>query len=543
MNVLDKVKQQKFLSMSMLLATLAIGILIGTVVNTGVKAAKEQQAAPDATPLVVPAAQTAPNEFTALAKRLEPTVVNISTDYTPKAASQRKRRPQADDDDDEGGDEPTPDFLRRFFGNQPFGGGGGGGPQAGPRPFKRQGTGTGFIVDPNGYIITNHHVIDKADHIKVKIQGDAVEHKAKVIGSDIETDIAVIKIAAGRQLLPAKIGNSEAVQVGDWAVAIGSPFGLEATVTAGIVSAKGRDINSPAQFQRFIQTDAAINPGNSGGPLLNIRGEVIGVNTAIATESGGNQGVGFALPMNLAVKVYNSIIKHGRVTRGSIGITFNKNDKPETLKAMGYSGGVIVGDVKKDGPAHKAGLRAEDIILAINGKSVKDGDDLVARVADTPIGDSVTLQVDRNGVKQDFKVVIADRLEIFRDDPRVSGNRTPEPTREESASQAKFGIAIRPLGDQERERFGLKDDIKGVLVTRVEEDSFADEIGLQDNDLIVSINRQPVGSTDDVRRVQSSLKPGDPVAFRVMRTPAAALRGQGRAEWQTFYVSGTLPNN
>ncbi len=198
-------------------------------------------------------------------------------------------------------------------------------------------------MDKNGYILTNNHVVEEADHIKVKIPTDPTEYRAKLIGFDPETDLAVIKIDAGKPLVPVRIGNSEAVQVGDWAVAIGSPFGLEATVTAGIVSATGRDIAGAQQFQHFIQTDAAINPGNSGGPLLNINGEVIGVNTAIATRSGGYQGVGFALPVNTAAAVYNSIIKTGKMSRGSIGIRFQKYENPQqVLKALGLSQGVVV---------------------------------------------------------------------------------------------------------------------------------------------------------------------------------------------------------
>src|SRR5208337_4073480 len=217
-----------------------------------------------------------------------------------------------------------------FFRNGPSGG-----EELPQRAFKQEQSGTGFIVDKNGYIITNHHVIAKVDHIKVKLHGDdSTEYRARVVGIDPETDLAVIKIDPKSPLVPVNIGNSDAVQVGDWAVAIGSPFGLEASVTAGIVSALGRDIGG-AQLQRFIQTDAAINPGNSGGPLLNIRGEVIGVNTMIATQSGGYQGIGFALPINMVVRVYNDIIKEGRVTRGSIGVSWDKNTKSETLRALG----------------------------------------------------------------------------------------------------------------------------------------------------------------------------------------------------------------
>ena len=235
--------------------------------------------------------------------------MSISAPSTRQRPAPRRRGQPAPDEEDE--DEGS-DLLRRFFGNRA--------PEGAlpPRAFKRSATGSGFIVDKNGYILTNNHVIEKADTIKVKIPNDQDEYRAKLIGYDLETDLAVIKIEAHKPLAPARVGNSDAVQVGDWAIAIGSPFGLEATVTAGIVSATGRDIDGAQQFQRFIQTDAAINPGNSGGPLLNINGEVIGINTAIATQSGGYQGVGFALPVNTAAAVYNSIIRSGKMSRGSL---------------------------------------------------------------------------------------------------------------------------------------------------------------------------------------------------------------------------------
>jgi serine protease Do len=531
MKLLDKMRQQKLLSTTLLLFTLSIGIVIGTLVNTGANAARGQNVAPDATPLVVPKAVEIGNEFTKLAKKLDPSVVNITADYMPKVQTGRNRRgPQQDPDD---GDDDSSDLFRRFFGQQ--------GPQAPQQPFRREQSGTGFIVDKAGYIVTNNHVVDGVDHIKVKLHGDSTEYRARLIGVDRESDLAVIKIDPRHQLTPVNIGNSDSVQVGDWAVAIGSPFGLEATVTAGIVSATGRDINTPQQFQRFIQTDAAINPGNSGGPLLNIRGEVIGVNTMIATQSGGYQGVGFALPVNLVVRVYNDIIREGRVTRGSIGVTWQKLTKPETLRAMGLDHGVIVEDVKKGGPADKAGVHAEDIILGINGQPIKDGDDLMGRVADTPVGSQATLNIDRDGKKMDFKLTILDRMEVFKDDPRVVGEASlPEDPGKPEATQAKFGISIRPASDQERE---ATPDKRGVAVTRVEPGSFADDIGLMERDVIIAINRQPVSNVDDIRRIQQTLKGGDPVAFRVVRTAPGLARARGGPATQTIFLSGTLPQN
>jgi serine protease Do len=402
-------------------------------------------------------------------------------------------------------------------------------------------------VDKNGYIVTNLHVVEKADTIKVKFSNDEKEYKAKLVGSDWETDLAVIKVDAGKQLQALKVGNSDAVQVGDWAVAIGSPFGLAASVTAGIISATGRDLPSAEQFQRFIQTYAAINPGNSGGPLVNIHGEIIGVNTAIATQSGGYQGIGFALPSNQMVRVYNSIIQHGRVQRGSIGVSWDRNTKPEVLEAIGVKQGVLIGSITAGGPADKAGVKAEDVIVGINGKPIKNGDDLVAIVADTPVGSTLTITVNRMGKdgsakRMDFPVTVQDREEVFKDDPRFARHRedTELPSKGEG-TPAKFGISIRPLSAQEREALPGGEQ-RGVMITRVEEGSFAAEIGLQERDVILSVNRVPVASPDDLRKAQTGLKPGDAVAFRVMR-PAPQVPGQraGVPAYQSFFAAGTLP--
>lgn len=532
---LDRLRQQKLFSASLLVFTLAMAVLLGTVLTTGVSAAKGQATAPDAMPLTIPPVKQLSNEFTKLAKMLEPSVVFISTDYTPKqqtTASPKRRSPlntPQEGDDEDGG---NMDQLRKFFG-MPFGG------DATPR--KREGSGSGFIVDKNGYIITNFHVVDQADHIKVKLTGDKTEYKAKLIGTDEETDVAVIKIDAGKPLEAIKIANSDSVQVGDWAVAIGAPFGLETSVTAGIVSATGRDI--ARQFQRFIQTDAAINPGNSGGPLVNINGEVIGINTMIATQSGGYQGIGFALPMNTAAKVYNQVIQHGRVARGSIGISFPRDQAQmeNTLKALGFKHGVIIESVTKGGPAEKAGIQGDDVVLALNGKPVKDGDDLVGRVSDMQLGSDATISIDRDGKKVDKKVTIEDREKVFKDDPRIAHGRR-EMTDPEDAkgteTTARFGIGIRAITDEQRKELGFETP-GGVLVTVVEEGSFAEDIGVRERDIIVSINRQPVASFEDVKRIQGKLKSGDAVAFKVMRALPGARRGQ--AGWAGTYLSGTLP--
>ncbi|MBM3786364.1 MAG: Do family serine endopeptidase [Acidobacteria bacterium] len=534
MSWFQNLKQQKLLSTSLMVFTLSVGILIGTLISGNVSAAKGQAAAPDATPLTVPPAAQSANEFTKLAKQVEPSVVNISAEVRAKAASRRAPGPG---DEEEEGDEM--EMFRRFFrGPVPN--------DRNQRQRPREATGSGFVVDKNGYIVTNLHVVEKADAIKVKLSGDDKEYKAKVIGTDWESDLAVIRIDAGKPLPSLKVGNSDSVQVGDWAVAIGSPFGLAASVTAGIISATGRDLPSAEQFQRFIQTDAAINPGNSGGPLVNIHGEVIGVNTAIATQSGGYQGIGFALPSNQMVRVYNNIIQHGRVMRGSIGIGWDKYSKPEVLKAAGVNSGVLVSSVTEGGPAAKAGIKVEDVIVGINGKTIRNGDDLVAIVADSPIDSAVKVTVDRGGKKIDLNVTVQDRNEVFRDDPRWARHRDDTPQAEKAeGTPAKFGIAIRDMSAEEKGKLNLGDE-RGVHVTRVEEGSFAAEIGLQPRDVIISINRNPVTSPDDLRRLQNNLKPGDAVAFRVMRPIPAAAQGRSKdgakvPEFQAFFAAGTLP--
>ncbi|MBV9743647.1 MAG: PDZ domain-containing protein, partial [Acidobacteriia bacterium] len=370
------------------------------------------------------------------------------------------------------------------------------------------------------------------------------EYRGHVVGVDSETDVAVIKIDAKRTFQPVQIANSDGVQVGDWAIAIGSPFGLQATVTAGIVSATGRDLGS-GQFQHFLQTDAAINPGNSGGPLLNIRGEVIGINTMIATRSGSYEGIGFALPSNTAVKVYNDIIRDGRVVRGSIGIKWSKSGSQlDTLEAFGLNHGVLVETVAPQGPAGKAGIKVDDIILAMNDRPVKDGDELVNKVADLPIGSTALLSVDRDGKHLDFKVGIQERSVVWSDAPELAENRSgkpevPEPPKAAVPTPVRFGITIMNLKEKEREDLGI-DDKAGVKVVTVDPGSFADDIGIQENDAILAINRQPVNTPDDVMRLQKNLKPGAPVALHIVRSIGIGGRHTPPSR---IYVSGRLPQD
>jgi serine protease Do len=540
MSFYDKVRRQKFLSFSLILFTLAIGVLIGTVVQTGAKAAKEQVAAPDATPLSIPSPVLLQNEFSKIAKRLEPAVVNISTEYIPKKQTTQQRQtpqfrrrgqqqPQQPDDEDD--DNGMQQFFQRFFG------GPGGNFQFGePQDTPSAALGSGVVVDKNGYILTNNHVVEKATRIKVKFTNDAQEYPATVIGTDSDTDLAVIKVDK-KNLMPAKIGNSDALQVGDWAMAIGSPFGFQATVTVGIVSALSRDIpgDAHASFQHFIQTDAAINPGNSGGPLLNINGEVIGINTMIASRSGGYQGIGFAMPINTAVKVYNDIIREGHVSRGSIGISFLPDNNPELLKVYGADHGVFVQSVTENSPAAKAGLKPEDVVTSINGKPIYKGQDLIDTVADSPIGSTLKLGVVRDKKPSTLDVVVGDRTKIFAE--LYGGKKQASNENSSEGTQMKFGMSVTPIAPADREQMNLKNK-GGVLVTSVEDGSFAYDIGLEKGDVIVELNRQAVNSTDDIRRIQGSLKPGDAVAFHILRQ-ANGPRGGG--DWVSVYPAGKIP--
>lgn len=538
MPFLQKLKQPKVLSFVLLLCTLSIGIIIGTVINTGVRADKQNGSAgaPDATPLTIPPAVPISTEFTKLAKRVEPSVVYIESDYLPKPGLSAKRGHHRDDSDDADRDTPQhgdpSDMLKRFFGGDD------------QQNLRTEGSGTGFIVDKNGYIITNNHVIEKADRIKVRLAGDDTDYKAKVIGYDSETDLAVLKIDAKQPLEPVQIGNSESVQTGDWVIAIGSPFGLQATVTAGIISAERtyRDLPGAQTFQNFLQTDAAINPGNSGGPLLNTRGEVIGVNTMIATRSGSYEGIGFALPSNLAVKIYNDIIKEGRVIRGSIGIKFNgSGSEVDTLQAFGLDHGVLVESVAPDGPAGKGGIKADDVIVAMNDRPVKDGQELVNKVADLPIGSTALFTVDRDGKRLDYKVAIAERSVVWQGEPQFGESRPPDipqPQPAKPAGPAKFGMSIQRLTARERKDLQI-DASDGVKVASIDPGSFADDIGMQEGDAILSINRHPILSPDDVMKVEASLKPGQAVAVHIVRGAGSA--GAHRAQPERYYLSGRLP--
>ncbi len=518
--VRNQLFQRKFLPTALIASTLLIGILIGTIVSDRVGAAPEGEPVSDASPLVVPKSEPIENQFSDLARRVRPSVVNIRVESLPESGSAEQRR-QAPDREDPSNME---DFFRRFFGTPPNL----------PSPRRRgPGEGSGVIVDPKGYIITNQHVVAEADRIHVRFVDDEKKYEAKIIGSDEETDLAVIYVADKENMQAAPIGNSDVVNVGDWAVAVGSPFGYRETVTVGIISAKSREVNMAAisrPFQKFLQTDAAINPGNSGGPLLNVRGEIIGINTAIISRTGGYDGLGFALASNIAVNVYNQIIKYGRVARGSIGIEFSSVQDPALLRTYGAKqGGIFVSRVVEKGPADKAGMEAEDIITRINGVAIKNGDHLIEVVAATGVGSTVPVELIRGGKPMTVSITIEDREKLFSS--RAFG-RSGEQEKDEG-TRVEFGITVQNLTDRMRREMNYDED-GGVLITDVEPASFGDDIGLAEMDIIVAMNRQSISSALDIREIRESLEPGGDVAFKVMRRVS-------QTAWRAFYFGGVLP--
>lgn len=517
-------RAHRLASILLILATLAVGILIGTVVSSGVRGQESKKSSTsDATPLTIPSPQQLSNEFSKIANKLEPSVVNINTESTIKAP--RRRRGQAQPSDPDAS--PFDDFFDKFFGGQ--GGGDGGG------DLHQRSLGSGVIVDAKGYIVTNRHVVEKADRIRVRLQDDppSVLHDAKVIGMDQETDLAVIKIESTSPLPVAKLGNSDSMQVGDWVLAIGSPFGLQATVTAGIVSAKGRNIVPNRQFQTFIQTDAAINPGNSGGPLVNMAGEVIGINTAILTDTNAYAGVGFALPSTTIRDVYNAIVFNPdhRVARGSIGIQFAAQENPAIARVYGVNGGgVTVSDVVAGSPADQAGLKVGDTITTVDGKTVRTGDELVNDIAGRKPGSKVDIGFVRNNNKQQTAVTVADRAKLFAS--RLGDEDASE--EDSGPKETKLGITVQNVTADIADRLEIPAN-KGVIVQDVKPSSFADDIGVARGDVILEVNRQAVNTVEDFNKVQATLKSGQDVVFLVRQ------RGGGRQGNGTIFLAGTLP--
>jgi serine protease Do len=544
-SLFDRIKQHRLASAFTLLTTLTVGILAGSVLTHDVGAAEQQHVdTSDAHPLVIPSPVVLSNGFSQIVKQVGPAVVNINTESIPKKAA--VTRPHRNGKNTPGsGDQDSPnqgdmqDFFNRFFGGQNPNGGGD--DEDGPAGSERQALGSGFIVDPRGYIITNNHVVDKADRIFVKLAGEPDDepgrmngHPATVIGVDPETDIAVIKIDTKEPLPTIKLGNSEGAQVGDWVLAIGSPFGLSQTVSAGIVSARNRSIDDrdentgrTNQFQKFIQTDAAINPGNSGGPLVDMAGQVIGMNTAIYTQSMGSQGVGFAMPSNILAKVYNDLISpEHKVVRGSIGVQFQAQQSSAVSRMYGFAGGgVMIGSIVPKGGAEKAGLKPGDVLVSIDGRHIKNGDDLVDDISARRVGSSVEIGYLRSGAQHTASVVIGDRAKIYDDLARA--NPQEEAPQQSDVGQSKLGITVQAIPSAMASKLGTTG---GVSITSVTPGSFADDIGLAQGDIIVEINKQPVTDQASYNAIVTRIKTGDDVVF--------VTRVKGQAG--NTFIGGTL---
>jgi serine protease Do len=426
------------------------------------------------------AARLIPDSFAELAQKASPAVVNVYTKRISRAPSRSGPRSDQRMPDD------FYDFFERYFGRQ-----------FPPSDREQQSLGSGFVVEPDGYIITNSHVIEQADEVRVRLSSGK-DYKARIVGADPKTDLALIKIVVEKPLPILKLGDSDKVRVGDWVVAIGNPFGLDHTVTAGIISAKGRNIQA-GPYDDFIQTDASINPGNSGGPLLDLAGDVVGINTAIAAAG---QGIGFAIPTNLARGIVSQLREKGRVVRGWLGVVIQKVT-PHLAESfhLAAAEGALVADVDSDGPARKAGIRRGDVIVAFNGSRIREFSELSVLVANAAIGSTAEVQLIRAGKTKGIRVVVGELKEE---------TAAAEPARQ----QSDLGLVVEELTPDLADRLGVK---SGVIVTDIAEGSPAADAGLRPGDLVVQINNQDVPSLDKYRVITRDLKKKDVVLFLVKR--------------------------
>jgi serine protease Do len=392
------------------------------------------------------------------------------------------------------------DFFKRFFGT----------PGGGEQKQTIRSLGSGVIVSEDGYILTNNHVVDGADKLTVTLQ-DKQKYSAKVVGRDPQTDIAVIKIDA-HHLPAASLGNSDEVRVGQWVIAVGNPFELMHTVTAGIISAKGRSSMNLADYEDFIQTDASINPGNSGGALADLDGNVIGINTAIFTPSGsgGNVGIGFAVPINMAKSVMHQLVAHGKVSRGYLGLLPQDIDEAlATALKLKTTKGSLVGDVTPDGPADKAGIKRGDIITGFNGTEVENSMQLRNLVAEAEPGSKATVSLIRDGKSLEVEVKLGER-------PKTLASNNSENPESEKSSDKRFGFSVADLTSEQAKALGYSRNA-GVIVTAVTAGSVAEDAGLQKNDLIKEVDRRPVHSVKEFRAAMEGAKKNDSVALLVQR--------------------------
>jgi serine protease Do len=420
-------------------------------------------------------------DFVSLVKKVGPVVVNVSTTQI-RTSAEAFPAPF-------GSEDPFNQFGQRFFGGRiPRG------------PQRQRGLGSGFIIDRDGTILTNYHVVDGAEKIVVTLS-DGRSFDGKVLGRDQKTDIAIVKINAAQDLPVAPLGDSDQLEVGEWVMAIGNPFGLDHTVTTGIVSAKGRQIGA-GPYDNFIQTDASINPGNSGGPLLNMRGEVVGINTAIFSRSGGNIGIGFAIPTNLVKGVLPQLKDKGKVVRGYLGAVIQRVT-PELAETLGLKSpqGALVVETAKDGPAERAGVRPGDVIVEFNGTKIKDSTDLPLQVAGLAPGKGVQIKILRDSKEMTLPLTVGEMKE----------NKVIA-----SSEEGDLGLAVQPVTPEIAENLGL-DQAQGVVIASVKPGSPADEAGLQKGDVITEINRRAVRSLGDYRREAGKTDKGKSLLLLVRR--------------------------
>lgn len=425
--------------------------------------------------------------FADVARQVDPTIVSITTEATVTTTT---------------GFGPFEDpFFRQFFRHPPVP----------PKPRKQTGLGSGVIVDARGTILTNNHVVDKAETITV-VLADGRKFPAKIVGKDPESDIAVVRIEADN-LTFARLGDSDKLQIGEWVMAIGNPFGLSHTVTAGIVSAMGRDLKSlDLTFTDFIQTDAAINPGNSGGALVNLDGEVVGINSAIESPTGAYVGYGFAIPINLAREVMESLVATGKVTRGWLGVRIEEvTDQIASSLGLDSPKGAIVNEVISNSPAQKAGVRQEDLILAVDGEEIKNHNHLINTIADFKPGQKVALKILRGGKELRITVILGERGEAM-----AAIEEEKQEGRHGAATARGLGMDVQDLTPELAEQLGYKGHA-GVVITQVFPGSPGAEAGFQPGELIKSVNRVKVSSTKQFRELVGKTKPGDTVLFLVRR--------------------------
>lgn len=455
----------------------------------------------DAITVALPLAGPPAQGFTDVAKVVTPAVVNITTVTVEKIEGRN-------------GQDELRERMEEFFGgpNGPFGPRGFRGPQGPgePRGHRGAGQGSGVIVSTDGYILTNNHVIDNAREVTVTLP-DKREYKGRIIGTDPKSDLAVVKID-GQNLPTVAWGDASKLQVGEYVLAVGNPFGLNSTVTLGIVSALGRGRMGITEYEDFIQTDAAINPGNSGGALVNTRGELVGINTAIFSQTGGYQGVGFAVPTSMSKPIYDSLVKHGKVVRGYLGIGIQDLNQ-DLAKSFGVNNGkgALVSDVKDESPADQAGLKQGDVITSYQGSPVEDAVALQRMVTRTTVGSKVPVKVIREGQEKDLTVTIGEQP----DNPKIAKAERGE------KDYAFAGVAVQDLDRDTAKELGIKGKTQGVVVTSVEPNSGAEKAGLMPGDVIREINRQPVKSVKEFEKVSSAVKKGENVLILINRRGAS----------------------